>query len=121
MVVVVCVGGGLYHSNAINQARSSKSGCVNSGEREILTSADMNISLLYLRGEKKRGQEACVYVFLRSPARLFTPRCQSPRGMCLQGASSSHQRWEQFTHKVAPSPINNIQVALLLSEKLTGV
>lgn len=46
---------------------------------------------------------------------------QSLGGVYLQGASSSHQRWEQFTHKVGLSPINNIQVALLLSEKLTGV
>lgn len=46
---------------------------------------------------------------------------QSLGGVHLQAASSSHQRWEQFTHKVGLSPINNIQLALLLSEKLTGV
>lgn len=39
----------------------------------------------------------------------------------LTGPLHHSAREEQFTHKVALSPINNIQVGLLLSEKLTGV
>ena len=120
--VYVCVGGcSGYHTDAINQMCAFKLRC-ELQETEILSSVYMNISpLCRLCAYFKSSLLPRVFTCFSPALHVCLRRCQSLCGMYLQGASSSHQRQEQFTHNVGLSPINNIQVALLLSEKLTGV
>lgn len=112
-----------YHPNAINQNVRVRVAARTPRDRDIGACWSEYFPCMYIwRLLERRGDFLRVFLRVSLPASHACLRGrQSPGGVYLQGASSSHQRWEQFTHKVGLSPINNIQVALLLSEKLTGV